>query len=393
MENSLLAVDIRENGTLRVIDKTTGRIFDRLHYFEDCSDKGGPLKFDPAYESGLTTTLNQRPSVSLVANGELLATYRIEYRWELPEAVCADLRIHVPHGSEWVDEGMLRRGEARRTVTIITDVTLKKDSRMLEFRTVVDNTVRDHRLRVAFPSGMAGTDTCLADAPFDVVERPIPVPDSTGWYEEAARTWPTHSLVSLADDSLRFSLFHSGLAEYEVTDDRERAVALTLLRCFSTAGNPTETYRYQELAQCQGIHRFQYALEIAGVEEEAASVLQRSLNFNIPLHIVQATPHTGTAPREDSFLSVSDEGFVVTCLKKAEEEEAILLRGTNQTERPMELSLRLGFSVARAAKVPLEERGGEPLTVNGRTVTLRVGPKEIASVLLFPAAGDREDTV
>lgn len=81
MENSKLYVEIADNGTLRVTDKISGRVFDKLHYFEDCSDKGGPLRFDPAYESGLTTSLTQRPEIALITNGELSATYRITYTW------------------------------------------------------------------------------------------------------------------------------------------------------------------------------------------------------------------------------------------------------------------------------------------------------------------------
>ncbi len=58
----------------------------------------------------------------------------------------------------------------------------------------------------------------LADSPFDLVKREIAVPDSTGWYEEAARTWPTKSLVSITDDDVRCSVYHCGLSEYEITD-------------------------------------------------------------------------------------------------------------------------------------------------------------------------------
>lgn len=382
MENDFLSVRINENGTLRITEKNTGKTFDRVHYFEDNSDKGGPLKFDPAYQEGRMDTLSQRPEISLISNSDLTATYRITYQWDLPESICTDLRIHVPHGSEWVDQGSLHRSDRRKTITIRTEVTLRKGAAAVEFETVLDNTVRDHRLRVLFPTGMENVDTVLADSPFDLVARAIPVPDSTGWYEESARTWPSKSLVSMADDSLRCSVFHSGLSEYEVTEDRDRSIAMTLLRCFSTAGNPTETFRYQELAQCQGTHRFRYSFNLNETTINSASIVNRALAWNIPLHAVQTTPHKGTAPLKKSFVTVSDESFVVTCMKKAEYEDAILLRGYYESAGTTELTFNFDFQIGSVRKVTLEEVVINSLPVDHNRVTLPVRGKEILSLLV-----------
>ena len=384
MENAFLAVDIQDNGTLSVLDKTTGRRYDRIHYFEDCSDKGGPLKFDPAYEKGMTTTLSQHPDIELIYNGELEATYRITYSWELPASIETDLRIHVPHGSEWIDQGRPHRSKATAVLAIATEVTLKKDATALEFKTTVNNKVQDHRLRVLFPTGLPEVDTCVADSPFDVVQRAIPVPDSTGWYEEAAKTWPTKSLVSVMDDKGGLSVYHCGLSEYEVTDNRSRSIAMTLLRCFSTAGNPTETFRYQELAECQGEFTFRYALDVTGALTTAER-MHRAGNFCTPLHVVQVTPHEGVLPTAHSFMTVDGDSFVVTAMKKAEYEDAVLLRGYNESDEAAAIVLHPGFAVEKAEKVTLEEINGEPLTVGDGTVTVNAGPKEIVSVMLYPA--------
>jgi len=390
MENSKLYVEIAENGTLRVTDKKTGRTFNRLHYFEDCSDKGGPLRFDPAYESGVITSLTQRPEIALVSNGELSATYRITYNWELPEQICTDLRIHVPHGSEWVDQGELKRSDKRKAITISTEVTLKKDSSQLEFKTVVENTVRDHRLRVVFPTGMKQAEMGLADSPFDLVEREIAVPDSTGWYEEAARTWPTKSLVSVKDSELRCSVFHCGLSEYEITDNDERSIALTLLRCFSTAGNPTETFRYQELAECQGKYTFMYAFDISPVSISDSELLNRAYDWTTPLHVVQTTAHAGVLPPEKSMVSLAEgSGFVVTCLKKAENSNEIVLRGYQESKLEEKVKITFGFSVKSAFKATLEELKIEEIPISDGSITFEAKPKEIVTIML--ELGNSED--
>lgn len=383
MENAYLAVQITSNGSLAVTDKISGRTYTDLHYFEDCSDKGGPLKFDPTQDKGLETTLSCSPSIQLLTNGELEATYRIAYAWDLPECVEADLHIHVPHGSEWVDMGSLHRSERRKTVTLSVDVTLHRDSRSLYFTTTVDNTVRDHRLRVVFPTSLASASFSRADSPYDVVERPIAVPDSTGWYEEASRTWPTTSFVSVGEGEDQITAYHAGLSEYEVTDDDSRSIALTLLRCFSTAGNPTETYRYQELAECLGRHTFRYALELGSASR--AQLQQRAFQFNTRPHAVQTTRHAGDWEQEKTFFRVSDSRFVVTALKKAEDSDAIVLRGYSEADAPIQVTVSACFPLKSAHQITLEERIVEELPVHGTETSWIIHPKEIAGILLFPA--------
>lgn len=386
MENEHLAVEIASNGTLTITDKATGRIYDGLHYFEDTSDKGGPLRFDPAYEAGTLNTLSQHPEIRLVCDNALKTTYRITYRWDLPACMEAALRIHVPHGSEWVAMGPLERSARYAQETMVSEVTLRRGERAVEFDTRVENRARDHRLRVLFPTRMAEASVSLADSPFDVVERPIPVPDSSGWYEEAARTWPTKSLVAVRQGEECLSLVHDGFTEYEVTDNRERSIAMTLLRCFSTAGNPTETYRYQELAECQGSHRFRYALELGAAS--TAGLCRRAQRFCQPIHAVQTTRHTGTLLPESSFLQVEGDGFLLTALKLAEEEPAVLLRGYLEGGEAAEVRLRPGFPVKRAVRATLEELPVGELTAEDGWFCLPVRGKEIVSLLLYPAGGE-----
>ena len=379
LENDYLSAVIGQNGTITVTDKQTGRVYPMLHYFEDCSDKGGPLRFDPAYDRGLMTTLTERPTVELVHNGTLEATYRITYAWAVPACIETDLRIHVPHGSEWVAQGMLHRAQEKTVLTIASEVTLKKDARALSFKTVVDNTAKDHRLRLMFRTGMTKAEVDRADAPYDIVSRQIAVPDSTGWYEEAARTWPTKTLVSVSDGEGTVAVYHRGLSEYEVTDDDGRAIALTLLRCFSTAGNPTETYRYQALAECLGEHTFRYELCFGAGELPTHTLWQEANALNVPVHAVQTTRHTGTLPQTYSFATVSDPRFAVTALKRAEDGDGFILRGYNESEDEIAVTVETALPHDRAELVTLEELPtGEPLT--GLRFTVR--PKQIVSIRL-----------
>ena len=52
----------------------------------------------------------------------------------------------------------------------MSDITLRKHSKTVEFETVVNNTARDHRLRVEFPAYIDGDD-CYSSQAFTFVTR------------------------------------------------------------------------------------------------------------------------------------------------------------------------------------------------------------------------------
>jgi alpha-mannosidase len=384
MENDALRAEIQSDGTVRLTDKASGKVFQGLGAFEDEGEVAGPLTHVKPNTNGTYTTFGQNAEVALVTNGPLQATYRIERTWMLPECVETELKIHVPHGSEWIDHGPTRRSERKVAFKVTTEITLRKGSRQLEFATKVENNVRDHRLRVLFPTGLAKATHAHVDSAFDVVKRGIAIPDATGWYEEAARTQPTTTFVDVSDDQQGLAVLHYGLSEYEVVDDATRTVAMTLLRCFSTAGNPTETYVYQSLAQCQGVHTFRYAVMPHAGDWRTGKVPQAANDYTSPMRAIVATAHKGDLASDHSFLAVDNQEFLVTAVKKAEYAEAIVVRGFNPTTEAQNLTITLPPSIGAVTQVTLEEKPVRELPVSGGKVTLTAGKGEIVNLMLKP---------
>ena len=383
MENEYLKISINPNGTLSAHSKETGKDFHNLHYFEDVGEKGGPLIHSELFEKGLYNTLSSAPTIELVQNGPLYTKYRITHNWELPEALDSEIKVHVPHGSEWIDNGQLKRSKIKKVVTIQSEIILRKGSRKVEFKTVVDNTICDHRLRVLFPSGMSGVKECITDSPFDIVKRPIAVPDSTGWYEGASRTWPTQFFVALKEGNTAFAVVHKGISEYEVSDTQSRNICMTLLRAFRTAGNPTEAYRYQELAQCQGEHTFDYALLFGDEDLSPTQILSEAKTFNASMRVAQTTRHTGLLESKRSFFEVSDPRFVITAVKEDEEQKGVAIRGFNAFEEAIDMDVTFNFPVVSVVKSDLEENERSALDLSKeRSVSLHVGEKEIVTLLV-----------
>lgn len=383
LENEFLRASIQGDGTIRLEDKESGRVFENLNYFEDECECGGPLAHFPANSSSRHTTLGASADIALVSNGPLISTYKVSRDWMLPEELDQERKIHVPHGAQWVDYGALRRSERKVALRVVTEVSLRQGQRTLEFVTKVENRCKDHRLRAVFPTGIEHAETCHVDSPFDVVTRKIAIPDSTGWYEEAARTQPTTSFVDVSDGKQGLAVMHYGLSEYEVFDDTTRSVALTLLRCFGTAGNPTETFVPQHMAQCQGTHTFRYAVMPHTGGWMDGKVVQAAGRFTAPLRAMVSTGRSGgTLPARHSFFGIDNDAFIVSALKKSEEGAALVLRGYNPTDKALELTVTLPPEAHSASVVTLEEMPVRELKIADGRVKLAAAKGEIVSLMV-----------
>jgi alpha-mannosidase len=349
-----------------------------------------------------------------------------------------DLALPVP--AEAAPDRKARAG-ATTELAISTVLALAAGSRRLECETTVENTARDHRLRVLFPAGIRAA-THSVDQAFDVVERPndYPQPPAAVWNEDAPTTHPQRLWVDLADEQGGLALLNQGLAEYGITGQagqpgqprQPRGLALTLLRCvqYLGAGGYLLTIRsgagpHKETpgAQCLGRHTFRYALvphaggwEEAGLVREAvayctppvaypvedapapwvpgwASVNQRRTAAALAATAAGAAgaPAAPILGLQESFLSLEGEAVVLSAMKRAEAPDEfeggdpggqLVLRLYNPTsrEQPARLRLRGGITAARRANIL--EQPGEHLPVHGGELSLMLGPKRIVTLLL-----------
>ncbi len=241
MANEYLAVTIEPNSTLTLLDRRTGRTYTRLLTFEDRADIGDGWNHGVTLNDQIFVSTACRASVALVHNGPELATFRVRTVMELPEEF--DFRQMV---------------RAARWMPLIVDslVTLRAGAAHVEVETTVHNCIRDHRLRVLFPTGAQAT-TYLADGQFDVLERPIALRTDNHLYRELeVETKPQQTWTAVFDRTGGLAVISTGLLESAVLDLPERPIALTLFRAtrrtVNTDGEPG--------GQLQGELRFRYWL-------------------------------------------------------------------------------------------------------------------------------------
>jgi alpha-mannosidase len=256
----------------------------------------------------------------------------------------------------------------------------------IEIRTTVDNHARDHRLRVHFPTPIQ-TDHSVAESIFDVVERPIVLPNATpDWAEQPVGTHPQRTFVDVSDGTLGLMVANRGLPEYEVLPGAEGVtVALTLLRCVGWLSRDDFPCRRGQAgplmpapeAQCLGQHTFEYALiPHAG---DWRSAFQQAHAFSVPLRAVPTDAHPGTLSLTGALLEVEPAEFVITAIRQAE--DGIVVRGYNIAPHPIQARVRLNSPAREVTRTNLAEEPLEPLSRDAEGwVHLALRAREIATL-------------
>jgi alpha-mannosidase len=119
---------------------------------------------------------------------------------------------------------------------------LRGGSEKLEVGTFIDNNIKDHRLRVVFPTGTK-SKTYLTDSLFDVVERNIALDkDNYRKKELQTDTSPQQSWTAVCDGKRGLAVISAGLYETALSDEPSRPIKLSLLRStrrtVMTSGEP-----------------------------------------------------------------------------------------------------------------------------------------------------------
>jgi alpha-mannosidase/mannosylglycerate hydrolase len=324
LANEHISVTVEPNASLTLFDKRTGRAYSRLLTFEDRGDIGDGWNHGVALNDQIFASTACRASVALVHDGPQLATLRVRVVMELPE--------------EFDFRGMAR-GERWAPLVVDNLVTLRAGADYVEVETTVHNNVRDHRLRVLFPTG-AQAAAYLADSPFDVVERPIALRSDNHLYREpeiAAK--PQQTWTAVFDNQGGLAVISTGLLESAVLDLPERPIALTLFRAtrrtVNTDGEPD--------GQLQGELRFRYWITPLSGEPDRSRLCQLGQLLEAGLRNVQLADldlrqHrvSDRLPPRAGFLQVGGP-VVVTSLQ--ETSAGLELRMFNPTAEPAEAVL------------------------------------------------------
>jgi mannosylglycerate hydrolase len=381
LENEHLRVDIAPNGTLTLREKTSGRIYAGLHYFEDAGDVGNYWAYYPPYHNRIYTPLAGRVQTWVEDNGPLSATIAIEYTMNLPA---------FGHEPQCGVRGESKRSDETTPLVIVSRVTLRKGAKRVDINTQLRNNVRNHRLRVAFPTGIQA-EYSRASGHFTVDSRPRSPqrePDGTFWPE--MQTLPMQHFVDVSDGKRGIALLNNCLTEYELRNDENATLYLTLFRAM---GNMIVTWweavgRFADQTGSQMLRdvSFDYSLYPHHGDWADGCVYAEAEKVNCPQASYQVTPHTlGSLPPKCSFLSVEPENLVVSAFKRAEDRDTCILRVFNPTDRPIAGTITVAAPVKNAWLTDMNENRRQTIPIHcPGVIKIVVEPNKIVTVELSP---------
>ncbi|HAQ4681511.1 TPA: alpha-mannosidase [Enterococcus faecium] len=330
IENGPLHLTIEKNGTITMEDRKNKRKLNNLHIFEDIGDIGNEYIFkQPFCDQPILSSNKENSEVKVLVDTPEIAKISILQEMEIP--VSADERLEKEQ--QMVVEFRYRKAERskeKRILQIKTIMTIRKDSKKIDFETTLDNQMKDHRLRVLFPTKLH-VEHHEADSIFEVVKRPNHV--SKNW-ENPTNPQHQQAFVNIHDEEYGVTVGNFGLNEYEVTEDGQ--IAVTLLRSVGELGDwgyfPTPE------AQCLGEHRFNYSIELHGPEEKFSTYLH-AYAAQIPFSTQQIKHHEGTLISKQQYLTIKSETFAITALKRSKFSDKVVVRGFNMSSHLEKLEI------------------------------------------------------
>ena len=373
MVNEKLGVKIDPYGTIDLMDLHKGLVYNNLLTFEDCGDVGDGWNFGPVIADQVFLSSAAKTDVALVHNGPYQATYRLRNVMEVPVEY---------------DYAANTRCATLTSLVIDSRVTLRAGADWIEVETTVHNNVKDHRLRVLFPSGATNAKTYLADSPFDVVERFIALrPDNYLYREAEVEYKPQQSWTAVFDEERGLAIISPGLYESAVLDQPQRPIALTLFRStrrtVNTNGEPD--------GQLQGPLTFRYWIVPLHGDPDRSRMFELAQRFSAGLRavsfpireMIEQYRQKQSLPPATGFLHI-DGQVVMTSLRQTDQDVEVRLFNPNIT--PVGASLIFSKEFLRGKTPnsiqPVNFEGkstGEELPVVHGKVEFTVQPKAIVT--------------
>ncbi len=374
MENDFLRAEVRPNGTVCLLCKETGFFTGELNYLESGGDLGDYWIHYPPYHDRTYTSQGVQADIWMEENTPLQTS------------ICASYLFKVPAYGIRPEAGI--QGESRRScqmteLPVCVRYTLKKDARMLDVRLKVENRAKDHRLSACFDTGIyaqgawSGGHFCV-----DYRERTAQN-EEEGLHHTEMDKLPMQGFVDISDNVQGFGVISPDLLEYDASCPGR--LSCTLFRAvrniICTEFRSGSSYPSQEGGQLQEKLEYRYSLMPHRRDWEAAGLPAKSRCCSVPVLSVQFSVdgrEEGDLPMEKSFFEV--KGAQVSCIKKCEERDSIIMRLYNVETGNKKAQIRFALPIKEAYLVNMKEERLGTLSCEEGEICTELGPDKIVTI-------------
>ncbi|MGC2476729.1 MAG: glycoside hydrolase family 38 C-terminal domain-containing protein, partial [Candidatus Sulfotelmatobacter sp.] len=247
--------------------------------------------------------------------------------------------------------------------TFIRDITLYAGVPRVDVKMQTEWHEKHILLKVAFPVS-AHSDHATYEIPFGSVERPTTrnTPAEQAQFEVPAQRW-----ADLSDAKHGLSLLNDSKYGY---DAKGNVLRLSLLR----------SPEYPDPHADEGHHEFTYSVYPHGGGWKDALTIRQGYELNYKLVPLAVGNHQGTLPPEHSFLQAKSDNVIVTAVKKAEDENSLILRFYEWAGKTGDAVFQLPAGAQSASETDLMERPTGNAALNNSELKVATKPYEIKTV-------------
>ena len=376
LENEYLKVQVNADGTFNLTDKQDGRTIENMHWFVDEGDTGDYWAYFPPYQNQSISSRGFGSRIWMEDNGTLSATIGIETVMQVP--------ANAEYGTVKI-QGFGRRPERLVDLKITSPKTPSQGSRHLRVRTSIDNTARDHRVRLMIPTDIR-TDFSDAAGHYTVDRRGIVHErDEEGKFYPEMALRPMSVFCDASDGKHGLAVLNNCLTEFQLLEDDRRTIALTLLRATRNriCTESRVSSEFPEALGCQMLQtvEYEYAVYPHAGDWNKGKVYAEADRLNAKPAVTQISMNRGgDLPTAASHYAIDNEALVLSAIKKAEERDSLIIRLYNPTGETQEGTLQFGLPVSKAWRNNLVERRGEELKIENGALKLSVPKGKIVTL-------------
>ena len=366
MENEFVSVEIdpKTGCVTSLIDKKDGKNILRpgghgnlLEAFVNKPKQYDAWNINPNYEK-FKTELLEAEEVKLVENTPVRAVVRVKKRFQkssFVQDICMYpevARVDVNMQAEWHEKQIMLK------VAFPLDIKPLMATYEIPYGTVERPAIPHVPGKPPVPFTEA-TEISKRHPKYD------PLLAQEAEFEVCAQQWG-----DLSENGRGFSLLNREKYGYDTFEPG--TIRLTLLR------SPIDPDPHAD----QGFHEMTYAMyPHAGNWLEADTEL-RGYELNYRLLPVTTVVHEGPLPASHSFVQIEPKNVILTAVKKAEDDNAMIFRFYEFEGKTAQVRLRLPEAATGAAQTNLMEKEEKTLSLeaNGTEVSVPIGPYEIGTV-------------
>ena len=277
-----------------------------------------------------------------------------------------------------VEQGPLRltaRLEFRtpNNSVLTQDVHFYHKRRRIDFETHVRWNEKQTLLKVAFPLAIK-TSHATYEIQFGAIQRPTKSNDPM---EKAKFEVPAQQWADLSEQKYGVSLLNDSKYAY---DTHENVLRLTLLRSPHYPHPIEPGHLHDPEITDSGEHRFVYSLLPHAGDWRTGETVCRARELNQPLLIFPERIGRTRSP----LLQFNKPGIQVSAVKRADADDAILIRMYEAHGEATDTTLHLPFECKGAAECDLLEQPIKDLRITKGRLSLRFKPFEIKTVRFVP---------